>query len=109
MKIKAAITHALGEHFSLEEVDLSDPKDNEVLIRIVASGVCHTDAVARDAGLTPFPVESGYEGSGVVEKVGSQVTSLEAGDHVVIAFAIPVEIVKNAFQVIHHTVIILWK
>lgn len=87
MKIKAAITHAQGESFSLEEVEISEPRGNEVLIKIVASGVCHTDAVARDAGLSPFPVILGHEGSGIVEKVGSKVTSLEAGDHVVIAFA----------------------
>ena len=71
MKIKAAVTHGLGEDFKIEELELSDPKPNEVLIKIVASGVCHTDAVARDLGLSPFPAVFGHEGSGIVEKVGA--------------------------------------
>lgn len=50
MKIMAAVTHSKGQPFSLEEVTLSGPATNEVLIRIVATGVCHTDAVARDLG-----------------------------------------------------------
>ena len=87
MKIQAAITHAQGENFSIEEVEISDPKANEVLIKIVATGVCHTDAVARDVGMSPFPAILGHEGSGIVEKVGSSVTSLEKGDHVVVSFA----------------------
>ena len=87
MKIQAAITHTQGENFSIEEVEISDPKANEVLIKIVATGVCHTDAVARDEGMSPFPAILGHEGSGIVEKVGLGVTSLEKGDHVVISFA----------------------
>ncbi|MFJ7726449.1 NAD(P)-dependent alcohol dehydrogenase [Neobacillus sp. NPDC097160] len=87
MKIKAAITHAQGVNFSLEEVEISEPTANEVLIKIVATGVCHTDAVARDVGMSPFPAILGHEGSGIVEKVGSSVTSLEKGDHVVISYA----------------------
>ncbi|WKA52433.1 NAD(P)-dependent alcohol dehydrogenase [Planococcus liqunii] len=87
MKIQAAVTHGLGEEFKFEEVELGEPKDHEVLVKIVASGVCHTDAVARDLGLSPFPAVLGHEGSGVVEKVGSAVTSIEAGDHVVLSFA----------------------
>lgn len=87
VKITAAVTHAQGEDFKIEEVDLQEPKANEVLIKVVASGVCHTDAVARDAGLSPFPVVLGHEGSGVIEKTGSGVRNLEAGDHVVLSFA----------------------
>ncbi|MBX0315090.1 NAD(P)-dependent alcohol dehydrogenase [Planococcus glaciei] len=86
MKIQAAVTHGLGEEFKFEEVELGEPKDHEVLVKIVASGVCHTDAVARDLGLSPFPAVLGHEGSGIVEKVGSAVTSIEAGDHVVLSF-----------------------
>ena len=51
MKIKAAVTHAKGEAFSIEEVTLSGPKTNEVLVKIVAAGVCHTDAVGRYLGV----------------------------------------------------------
>jgi aryl-alcohol dehydrogenase len=87
MKIKAAVTHGQGEDFKIEEVELAEPKANEVLIKIVASGVCHTDAVARDLGLTPYPVVLGHEGSGIVEKVGAGVKTIEPGDHVVLSFA----------------------
>lgn len=87
MKIKAAVTHGLGENFKLEEVELTEPKEDEVLVKIVASGVCHTDAVARDLGLTPFPVVLGHEGSGIVEKVGSAVKTIKTGDRVVLTFA----------------------
>ncbi|AGX02432.1 MULTISPECIES: NAD(P)-dependent alcohol dehydrogenase [Bacillus] len=87
MKIKAAVTHGQGENFKIEEVELAEPKANEVLIKIIASGVCHTDAVARDLGLTPYPVVLGHEGSGIVEKVGAGVKTIEPGDHVVLSFA----------------------
>ena len=87
MKIKAAVTHSKGQDFSIEDVTLSAPKANEVLVRVVATGVCHTDAVARDLGISPYPIVLGHEGSGVVELVGENVTSLEPGDHVVMSFA----------------------
>src|SRR5690606_9931813 len=87
MKIPAAVTHAQGERFVIEEVTLSPPRPNEVLVKVVATGVCHTDAVARDLGISPYPIVLGHEGSGVVEEVGEGVTSLAAGDHVVMSFA----------------------
>lgn len=87
MKIHAAVTHAKGQDFAMEEVALSAPKSNEVLVKIVATGVCHTDAVARDLGISPYPIVLGHEGSGIVEKVGDNVTSLAPGDHVVMSFA----------------------
>ena len=87
MKIQAAVTHAQGEAFSIEEVTLSGPATNEVLVRIVAVGVCHTDAVGRDLGVSPYPIVLGHEGAGVVEKVGENVTGLQPGDHVVMSFA----------------------
>ncbi|WP_078592885.1 NAD(P)-dependent alcohol dehydrogenase [Evansella clarkii] len=87
MKIKAAVTHGQEEEFQIGEVELAEPKANEVLVKIVASGVCHTDAVARDAGLTPYPVVLGHEGSGIVEKTGDGVKTVEPGDHVVLSFA----------------------
>ena len=87
MKIQAAVTRAQGEAFSIEEVTLSGPKANEVLVKIVATGVCHTDAVGRDLGVSPYPIVLGHEGAGVVEKVGENVTSLQPGDHVVMSFA----------------------
>lgn len=87
MKIQAAITHAQGEPFSIEEVTLSGPGLNEVLVRVVATGVCHTDAVGRDLGVSPYPIVLGHEGAGVVERVGDNVSSIAPGDHVVMSFA----------------------
>ncbi|MCI1591485.1 NAD(P)-dependent alcohol dehydrogenase [Heyndrickxia oleronia] len=87
MKINAAVTHGQGQDFVLEEVELADPKANEVLVKIIATGVCHTDAVARDAAIAPLPAVLGHEGAGIVEKVGENVTDLEPGDHVVLSFA----------------------
>ena len=87
MKIQAAVTHAQGKGFIIEEVTLMAPKSNEVLVKVVATGVCHTDAVARDQGISPYPIVLGHEGSGVVEQIGENVTSIAVGDHVVMSFA----------------------
>ena len=87
MKIQAAVTHAQGEDFTIEEVILSAPRSQEVLVKIVATGVCHTDAVARDLAISPYPIVLGHEGSGIVQQVGDNVTSLAVGDHVVMSFA----------------------
>jgi len=87
MEIKAAVTHKQGEAFKLEPVQLADPALGEIRVRIVATGVCHTDAVARDLGIAPFPIVLGHEGAGVVDAVGEGVTDLKPGDHVVLSFA----------------------
>src|SRR5690554_3185839 len=87
MEIKAAVTHKQGEAFKLEPVELADPALGEIRVRIVATGVCHTDAVARDLGIAPFPIVLGHEGAGVVDAVGEGVTDLKPGDHVVLSFA----------------------
>jgi aryl-alcohol dehydrogenase len=87
MRIRAAVTRTQGQPFAIETVDLAAPKSDEVLIKVVATGVCHTDAVARDLGISPYPIVLGHEGSGIVEKVGDNVTSLAPGDHVVVSFA----------------------
>lgn len=87
MKIKAAVTRGQGQDFVMEEVDLATPKANEVLVKIVATGVCHTDAVARDEAIAPLPAVLGHEGSGIVESIGEGVTRFEKGDHVVLSFA----------------------
>ena len=60
MKITAAVTAAQGADFALQEVDLAAPKDNEVLVKLVATGVCHTDAVARDLAIAPLPAVLGH-------------------------------------------------
>ena len=88
MQIKAAVTNSKSEDFKIETIHLDEPKAGEVLIRIVASGICHTDMVAQDQDYpVPLPAVLGHEGSGVVEKVGAGVTTLELGDHVIMGFA----------------------
>src|SRR5512137_402679 len=87
MKITAAVVREKSGPFRIEEVDLEEPSDDEVLIRIVAVGLCHTDLVARDQYLPfPLPAVLGHEGAGVVEKVGSRVTKVAPGDHVVLSY-----------------------
>lgn len=86
MKVKAAVTNFKSEDFKVESINLDPPKAGEVLIRIVASGICHTDVVARDQGWpVPLPAVLGHEGAGVVEKVGEGVSEFEPGDHVIMA------------------------
>jgi aryl-alcohol dehydrogenase len=88
MEIKAAVVFETGGDFSLEQLELSDPRDDEVLVRIVGAGICHTDLAARDQHLPdcPLPGVFGHEGAGVVEKVGARVTKVKPGDHVVLAW-----------------------
>ena len=85
MKTRAAVAFEADKPLSIEEVDLEGPKAGEVLVRIVATGVCHTDAFTL-SGADPeglFPVILGHEGGGIVEEVGAGVTSVKAGDHVI--------------------------
>ncbi|MBC7533177.1 MAG: S-(hydroxymethyl)glutathione dehydrogenase/class III alcohol dehydrogenase [Oligoflexus sp.] len=85
MKVKAAVAWGPNQPLSIETIDLEGPKKGEVLVRIVASGVCHTDAYTL-SGVDPeglFPVVLGHEGAGIVEEVGEGVTSLKKGDHVI--------------------------
>jgi aryl-alcohol dehydrogenase len=88
MEIKAAVVFETGGEFSIERLELSDPNDDEVLVRIVGVGICHTDLGARDGHLPipPPPSVFGHEGAGVVEEVGARVTKVKPGDHVVLAW-----------------------
>ncbi|GGH60007.1 aryl-alcohol dehydrogenase [Filimonas zeae] len=88
MEITAAIVKEKGSSFELAKVKLDEPKADEVLVKIVACGICHTDMVARDfiMGAPNFPVILGHEGSGIVEKVGEDVHHIKAGDHVVLTY-----------------------
>jgi aryl-alcohol dehydrogenase len=87
MKTKAAVVHSANAPFVIEEVDLADPAQNEVIVKIVASGVCHTDEVGRQGGFpAPFPTVFGHEGSGIVKEVGPGVSTLKPDDHVVISY-----------------------
>jgi aryl-alcohol dehydrogenase len=84
----AAVLSANHEPFVLEEIEVESPQRSEVLVKIVATGLCHTDLSARE-GLIPFPLPGvlGHEGAGVVEEIGDDVTDLAVGDHVVMSFA----------------------
>ena len=87
MQIRAAVTRTPGGPMSLETLELDDPRAGEILVRVVATGVCHTDLVVRDGMLpTPQPVVLGHEGAGIVEAVGAGVTKVVPGDHVVMSF-----------------------
>jgi S-(hydroxymethyl)glutathione dehydrogenase/alcohol dehydrogenase len=89
MKIRAAVLEEFGQPLVVQEIDLAEPKAGEVLVRLVACGVCHTDLYTA-SGADPSgyaPCVLGHEGAGVVERVGADVTSLVSGDHVVTLFA----------------------
>ena len=85
MKTKAAVAWKAGEPLRIEEVDLDGPKAGEVLVEIIATGVCHTDAFTLSGGDPEglFPSILGHEGAGIVREVGPGVTSVKVGDHVI--------------------------
>lgn len=87
MKTTVALVESPGQPFTLTEVELEGPRDDEVLVRIVATGLCHSDLTVRN--MLPaemFPNVFGHEGTGVVEQVGPGVDSVAVGDHVVLSF-----------------------
>lgn len=85
MKAKAAVAWEAGKPLVIEEIDVGGPKQGEVLLRMVATGVCHTDAftLSGDDPEGLFPCILGHEGGAVVEEVGAGVTSVAVGDHVI--------------------------
>jgi aryl-alcohol dehydrogenase len=87
MLIKAAVSRHKNKPFALERVTIAPPRADEVLIRVVACGMCHTDLIVRDQVYpVPQPIVLGHEGSGVVESVGERVMKVSPGDHVVMTF-----------------------
>jgi S-(hydroxymethyl)glutathione dehydrogenase / alcohol dehydrogenase len=89
VKIRAAVLEQFGEPLAVQELDLAEPRRGEVLVRLAACGVCHTDLFTA-SGADPSgyaPTVLGHEGAGVVERVGEDVTSVAAGDHVVTLFS----------------------
>ena len=89
MKIRAAVLEEFGTPLEVQEVELAEPQAGEVLVRLVACGVCHTDLYTA-SGADPSgyaPTVLGHEGAGVVEQVGERVSSLTPGDHVVTLFS----------------------
>ena len=81
----AAVVHEPGGQFCLETVELDDPRGDEILIRVDACGVCHTDLIAQGE-LTPLPAVLGHEGTGVVEAVGNAAQRIRPGDRVVVSY-----------------------
>src|SRR4026209_146976 len=89
MQIRAAVLEEFAQPLSVQDVDLDDPQAGEVLVRLHACGVCHTDMYTA-SGADPSgyaPTVLGHEGAGVVEAIGEGVTSLAPGDHVVTLFS----------------------
>ncbi len=88
MKIQAALLRGAHQPFTIEELTLDDPRDGEVLVKVAASGVCHSDYhLVSGATQHPFPLVPGHEGAGIVESVGPGVTDIRPGDHVVLNWA----------------------
>jgi Zn-dependent alcohol dehydrogenase len=94
MRTRAAVLYAPHTEYKIEEIELDEPKANEVLVRFVASGMCHSDehmvtgdmamdpAIIEMLGWQQYPIILGHEGGGIVEKVGPGVTELKAGDRI---------------------------
>ncbi|HWE97785.1 MAG TPA: Zn-dependent alcohol dehydrogenase [Tepidisphaeraceae bacterium] len=88
MKIQAAVLFEPRKPFEILDLDLADPRPGEVLVRIAAAGVCHSDYhLVSGATKHPMPVVAGHEGAGIVESIGPGVTSVRPGDHVILNWA----------------------
>src|ERR1700744_394906 len=88
MQIKAAVVRERSAPFAIETVELCEPRPDEVIVRVVASGMCQTDLHGRDGYYdgSPYPAVYGHEGAGVIHAVGSAVRTLSPGDHVVMSY-----------------------
>jgi aryl-alcohol dehydrogenase len=87
MQVTAAVARTAGAPFTLEPIHLLEPRADEILVKLVATGMCHTDLAARNGEVpTPLPVVLGHEGAGTVVRVGAGVTGIQPGDHVVLAY-----------------------
>ena len=87
MIISVAVCRENGKPLQIEEIELEEPRANEILVRMVAAGICHTDiSMINTPDRVPLPIVLGHEGAGVVERVGVVVRDLEPGDHVVLSF-----------------------
>lgn len=86
--MKAAVLYQYNEPLTIETIDIDKPKRGEVLVKMAASGVCHTDLSVLNAALPfpPPPVVLGHEGAGIVEEVGADVTAVQPGDHVILSW-----------------------
>lgn len=88
MQTKAAVVFEKDKPFQLTDITIEDPKPGEVLIRLVGTGICHTDYFAQNQSYpVPLPAVLGHEGSGIVEKIGVGVNHIQPGDHVVLSYS----------------------
>jgi len=87
MKAQGAVIHEVGGEWKVEELELDDPQDHEILVKVMASGLCHSDDhfVTGDIPVT-LPMVGGHEGAGIVMKVGAKVSRVKVGDHVATLF-----------------------
>ena len=85
MKITAAVSRGTGDAPSLEELELEAPRPGEMRVRLVATGICHTDLHEHPGRHSPQPIVLGHEGAGVVEELGEGVSGFEVGDHVILS------------------------
>lgn len=86
-EITAAVARGPQKPFTFEKLTLGDPRGDEVLVKLVATGICHTDVHTKVNGFCKFPAVLGHEGAGIIEHVGSSVQGLAKGDHVVMSYA----------------------
>ncbi|HXA78674.1 MAG TPA: NAD(P)-dependent alcohol dehydrogenase [Candidatus Acidoferrales bacterium] len=85
MNVRAAVAHEGRSSFSIEELEMSEPGPDNILVRMAGCGLCHTDVKAREGTMgVPMPAVLGHEGAGIVERVGERVTKVKPGDYVVL-------------------------
>lgn len=87
LQMRAAVARAAATPLSVERVSLRAPRSDEVLVRLTATGLCHTDVAVKERGLCAFPMVLGHEGAGIVERVGDAVTDVKVGDRVMLSYA----------------------
>ncbi len=86
MKIQAAVVQEMGKPFQLVEVELEEPRSNEILVQMVGTGICHTDLLFKNYMPIHIPAVYGHEGAGIVVKTGEIVSAVKPGDHVVLSY-----------------------
>ena len=87
MKVRGAVAHEVGQPWSVEDLELHEPRDHEVLVKVMASGLCHSDEHLLEGDLpSVYPIVGGHEGAGIVVAVGEQVKRVKVGDHIATAF-----------------------
>jgi aryl-alcohol dehydrogenase len=88
MKVQAAVISAYGQPFEVKSLEMGSLGEDEVLVRLIATGICHSDIASQNGAFAPpLPMVLGHEGAGIVEEVGANVTHVKRGDHVVLSYA----------------------